>query len=97
MKWVFWGALIMAALVFGADYERCNVFELKTIAFTLHDPRERRIEADRWLRKFGPLCSIEKLNYIQNNRANWFGTADSMELQNAIAILLEEKWTGSKQ
>ena len=37
-----------------------------------------------WLKTNGASCSLEKLVNINNNRANWLGTADSIKLMSLV-------------
>ena len=59
---------------------RCMVAEIRGIAFSIHHPGERYQAVSDWLKKNGATCSLEKLQYINSNRPNWFGHADSPAL-----------------
>ena len=69
---------------------RCSVFELQSIVFMAHDPTERHKLAVQWLKENGNKCSYQQLVYIQNRRSEWLGTADSLQIQNMINLLLEK-------
>ena len=88
-----WLAIILPTLVaFVADAEqRCLVSELQGIALSTHDPRIRRAAFLKWIQANGKYCSEEKLLFIQNRRAEWLGTADSLEIQFLISEIKDQK------
>lgn len=59
---------------------KCMVAEIRGIAFSIHHPGERYQAVSEWLKKNGAACSLDKLQYINSNRPNWFGHADSPAL-----------------
>jgi len=73
---------------------QCMVAEIRGIAFSIHHPSERYQAVSEWLRKNGPHCSLEKLQYINSNRPNWFGHADSPALGQLMDQFIEVS-TGS--
>ena len=73
---------------------QCMVAEIRGIAFSIHHPSERYQAVSEWLRKNGPYCSLEKLQYINSNRPNWFGHADSPALGQLMDQFIEVS-TGS--
>jgi len=78
-------------MAFVADAEqRCLVSELQGMALSIHDPRIRRAAFLKWIQSNGKFCSEEKLIFIQNRRAEWLGTADSVEIQVMINLLSEK-------
>ena len=72
-----------------ADKPQCMVAEIRGIAFSTHHPSERYQAVSEWLRKNGPNCSLEKLQYINSNRPNWFGHADSPALGQLMDQFIE--------
>lgn len=87
-----WLAIILPTLVaFVADAEqRCLVSELQGIVLSTHNPTNRRAAFLKWIQSNGKFCSEEKLILIQNRRAEWLGTADSVEIQVMINLLSEK-------
>ena len=67
------------------------VSDFKHLALSTHDQIEREKLALVWLKKVGPSCSLEKIIIIRNNRANWMGTADTLEINILVETLLERK------
>jgi len=68
---------------------RCMVAEIRGIAFSIHHPNERYVAITEWLNRNGPSCSIEKLQYINSNRPNWFGHSDSPALGQVLDQFIE--------
>ena len=60
------------AVAKSAAAPRCMVAEIRGIAFSIHHPSERYVAITEWLNRNGPSCSLEKLQYINSNRPNWF-------------------------
>jgi hypothetical protein len=87
-----WLAIILPTLMaFVADAEqRCLVSELQGIVLSTHNPTNRRAAFLKWIQSNGKFCSEEKLILIQNRRAEWLGTADSVEIQVMINLLSEK-------
>jgi hypothetical protein len=71
------------------DKSKCLVAEIRGIAFSTHHPSERYLAVSEWLKKNGPSCSLEKLQYINGNRPNWFGHADSPALGQLMDQFIE--------
>jgi hypothetical protein len=63
-----------------SEKAKCMVAEIRGIAFSIHHPGERYMAVSDWLKKNGAACSLDKLQYINSNRPNWFGHADSPAL-----------------
>jgi len=72
-----------------APASRCMVAEVRGLAFTIHHPNERYTAISEWLNRNGPACSLEKLQYINSNRPNWFGHADSPALGQILDQFIE--------
>ena len=72
-----------------APAARCMVAEVRGLAFTIHHPNERYTAISEWLNRNGPACSLEKLQYINSNRPNWFGHADSPALGQILDQFIE--------
>jgi hypothetical protein len=87
-----WLAIILPTLMaFVADAEqRCLVSELQGIVLSTHNPTNRRAAFLKWIQSNGKFCSEKKLILIQNRRAEWLGTADSVEIQVIINLLSEK-------
>ena len=51
---------------------------------SVHEPIERASKAKIWLVQNVSACSLEKLNSINSNRANWLGTSDSTDFMMTI-------------
>lgn len=68
---------------------KCMVAEIRGIAFSIHHPNERYLALSDWLTRNGPACSLEKLQYINSNRPNWFGHADSPALGQILDQYIE--------
>lgn len=71
------------------EKSKCLVAEIRGIAFSTHHPSERYLAVSEWLKKNGPSCSLEKLQYINGNRPNWFGHADSPALGQLMDQFIE--------
>lgn len=71
------------------EKSKCLVAEIRGIAFSTHHPSERYVAVSEWLKKNGPSCSLEKLQYINGNRPNWFGHADSPALGQIMDQFIE--------
>lgn len=68
---------------------KCMVAEIRGLAFSIHHPNERFVALSEWLNRNGPSCSLEKLQYINSNRPNWFGHADSPAIGQILDQLIE--------
>jgi len=68
---------------------RCMVAEIRGIAFSIHHPNERYLAISDWLIRNGSSCSLEKLQYINSNRPNWFGHSDSPALGQILDQFIE--------
>ncbi len=68
---------------------RCMVAEIRGIAFSIHHPTERYVAISEWLTRNGPACSLEKLQYINSNRPNWFGHSDSPAIGQMLDQFIE--------
>lgn len=73
---------------------RCMVAEIRGIAFSIHHPNDRFVAISEWLNRNGASCSLDKLQYINSNRPNWFGHSDSPALGQILDQLIESA-TGS--
>ena len=65
----------------------CNSMEFKRLAIVTHDAAQRKSTALRWLKKHGPDCRDYDLNIIENNLANWLGSANGIEITSLIYTL----------
>jgi len=72
-----------------APAPRCMVAEIRGIAFSIHHPIDRYVAITEWLNRNGSACSLEKLQYINSNRPNWFGHSDSAALGQILDQLIE--------
>lgn len=72
-----------------APAPRCMVAEIRGIAFSIHHPIDRYVAIMEWLNRNGSACSLEKLQYINSNRPNWFGHSDSAALGQMLDQLIE--------
>jgi hypothetical protein len=72
-----------------APAPRCMVAEIRGIAFSIHHPMDRYVAITEWLNRNGAACSLEKLQYINSNRPNWFGHSDSAALGQILDQLIE--------
>jgi hypothetical protein len=88
MKWLLI-VICTAALIVSAQ-TKCNIYEFKLIASTLHDPTERHNKLMQWLNIQGSKCSKENLIVIWNNLAMWAGTADNEIIRAQIIYLFEK-------
>jgi len=77
------------AVAKSAAAPRCMVAEIRGIAFSIHHPSERYVAITEWLNRNGPSCSLEKLQYINSNRPNWFGHSDSPALGQVLDQFIE--------
>ncbi len=68
---------------------RCMVAEIRGLAFSIHHPNDRYVAISEWLNRNGPVCSLEKLQYINSNRPNWFGHSDSPALGQILDQFIE--------
>ena len=89
MRWVVI-ALLAASLLVSAQ-NKCGVYELSRIGYTLHDPYERHAKMLKWLQDYGRFCSKDELVFIWNNLANWAGTADTPELRQRVIDLYNKQ------
>jgi hypothetical protein len=57
----------------------CSIQELYVIAWTLHDPMERRLAMLEWLDK--NVCSTQNYSDIWNSLGEWSGASDNALLR----------------
>jgi len=86
-----WLLIFLLSLCAGSAEQPCLISDFKHLALSTHDQIEREKLALAWLKKVGPSCSLEKIIIIRNNRANWMGTADTLEINILVETLLERK------
>ena len=86
-----WLLIFLLSLCAGSAEQPCLISDFKHLALSTHDQIEREKLALVWLKKVGPSCSLEKIIIIRNNRANWMGTADTLEINILVETLLERK------
>ena len=75
----------------------CFISEFRHIAMSVHEPIERASKAKMWLVQNVSACSLEKLNSINSNRANWLGTSDSTDFMMTIDSMIEYKAAGKPE
>ncbi len=75
----------------------CFVSEFRHIAMSVHEPIERASKAKMWLVQNVSACSLEKLNFINSNRATWLGTSDSTDFMMTIDSMIEYKAAGKPE
>ncbi|MEI7515096.1 MAG: hypothetical protein WCK81_06875 [Betaproteobacteria bacterium] len=69
----------------------CVVGEFRAIGLTVHNPSERHQAALAWLKTYGNACSAADLAFLDSNKAQWMGSADSVYLMDAIDGLQASK------
>ena len=75
----------------------CFISEFRHIAMSVHEPIERASKAKMWLVQNVSACSLEKLNFINSNRATWLGTSDSTDFMMTIDSMIEYKAAGKPE
>ena len=75
----------------------CFISEFRHIAMSVHEPIERANKAMMWLVQNVSACSLEKLNFINSNRAAWLGTSDSTDFMMTIDSMIEYKAAGKPE
>ena len=75
----------------------CFISEFRHIAMSVHEPIERANKAKMWLVQNVSACSLEKLNFINSNRAAWLGTSDSTDFMMTIDSMIEYKAAGKPE
>ena len=59
--------------------QSCSVYDLYVMAWTIHDPMERRIAMLDWLDK--NVCSTQNYSDIWNSLGEWSGASDNALLR----------------
>jgi hypothetical protein len=59
--------------------QSCSVYDLYVMAWTIHDPMERRIAMLDWLDK--NVCSTQNYTDIWNSLSEWVGASDNALLR----------------
>jgi len=59
--------------------QSCSVYDLYVMAWTIHDPMERRIAMLDWLDK--NVCSTQNYTDIWNSLSEWAGASDNALLR----------------
>ena len=75
----------------------CFISEFRHVGLSVNDPIERAKQAQLWLVQNVSACTIEKLNYINKNRAAWLGTSDSTDFMMTIDSMIEYKAAGKPE
>ena len=75
----------------------CFISEFRHIGMSVHEPIERSNQAKLWLVQNVAACSVEKLNFINANRASWLGTSDSSHLMTTLDSMIEYKVAGNPE
>ena len=75
----------------------CFISEFRHIGMSVHEPVERSNQAKLWLVQNVAACSVEKLNFINANRASWLGTSDSSHLMTTLDSMIEYKAAGNPE
>ena len=75
----------------------CFISEFRHIGVSVHEPIERASKAKMWLMQNVSACSLEKLNFINSNRAAWLGTSDSTDFMMIIDSMIESKAAGKPE
>ena len=78
----------MVHLAYGQQ-PKCEISELYSIAWTTHNPTERRQQMMEWLESRGASCKFEELLHIWNNLSEWAGAADSAPLRAKVIELYQ--------
>lgn len=73
----------------------CLVAEFRHLALSTHDPAERSLSAEAWLRTHLRNCGMEQLTIIANNRLQWLGTSDTPALTRLIDGAVELRVRGT--
>lgn len=88
-------ALIMVSstnVIAQSDTPRCGVSVFQSIVMSETRANKRKVKATEWLTANLERCSLEELVVLQNNRASWLGTADSLYFK----FLIKEASDGKK-
>jgi hypothetical protein len=88
-------ALIMVSstnVIAQSDTPRCGVSVFQSIVMSETRANKRKVKATEWLTANLERCSLEELVVLQNNRASWLGTADSLYFK----FLIKEAIDGKK-
>jgi len=74
-----------------SDKPSCGVGGFQYTVLSEGDATKRKVKAMEWLAANLEGCSLEELVVIQNNRASWLGTADSLRAQHLIQKAINGK------
>ena len=74
-----------------SDKPSCGVSGFQYIVLSEANATKRKVKALEWLTANLEECSLEELVTLQNNRASWMGTADSLRVQHLIEKAINGK------
>ena len=74
-----------------SDKPSCGVSGFQYIVLSEANATKRKVKALEWLTASLEECSLEELVTLQNNRASWMGTADSLRVQHLIEKAINGK------
>ena len=80
-----------------APVPNCFISEFRHIGISVHDPIERAKQAQLWLVQNVSACTLDKLSFINANRASWLGSADSSHLMTTLETMIEYKSSGNPE
>lgn len=89
MKWVVILLLLVAPIYGATPKPTCSVSDFVEIAYSYHDPQERKEKIEQWVNQYGEYCSKEQLLLVYNGLANSLGTSDTMKIRTKIELLYE--------
>jgi hypothetical protein len=89
MRWLVI-LLILVAPIYGAIPKPiCSASNFSEIAYSYHDPQERKEKIEQWINQYGEYCSKEQLLIIYNGLASSLGTSDTIRIRTKIELLYE--------
>lgn len=87
MRWLL---LLSLSLVYGATVKReCSISDFVSIAYSVHDSKERHDRILEWLDDSGQVCTKEQLALVYANLATVMGASDSVRIRAKIEKLYE--------
>lgn len=83
MRWLL--LLLFLGLAGAATEKGCRVQEVYAIGYAVHNPTERHRDMQVWLVRNARHCRSTDYVVLWNSLAEWAGSADSVQLRNAVA------------
>ena len=77
--------------------QNCFISEFRHVGLSVHDPIERAKQAQLWLVQNVSACTLDKLSFINANRASWLGSSDSSHLMTMLDTMIEYKGAGKPE